>query len=105
MHRLPGPRQGFWVYIFGPLLGAPLGAGAYELLIRPGLPTLTAAPAGDGSASTPPPVVAGQWCADQALLQKLVREACSESCCDPRRDPCGERSDELGLTVLTATRN
>ncbi len=35
---IPGPRQGFWVYIVGPLIGGSLGAAAYDLLIRPGLP-------------------------------------------------------------------
>ncbi|NIR58680.1 MAG: aquaporin, partial [Gammaproteobacteria bacterium] len=34
---IPGPRSGFWVYIVGPLLGGSIGAGAYDLLIRPGL--------------------------------------------------------------------
>ena len=35
---IPGPRNGFWVYIVGPLVGGSLGAAAYDLLIRPGLP-------------------------------------------------------------------
>jgi len=35
---LPGPRGGFWVYIIGPLIGAPLGGLVYDFLIRPGLP-------------------------------------------------------------------
>ncbi len=34
---IPGPRNGFWVYIVGPLLGGLIGAAAYEQLIRPGL--------------------------------------------------------------------
>jgi MIP family channel proteins len=34
---IPGPRNGFWVYIVGPLLGGSIGAAAYDLLIRPGL--------------------------------------------------------------------
>ena len=32
---IPGPRNGFWVYIVGPLVGGPIGAALYELLIRP----------------------------------------------------------------------
>lgn len=34
---IPGPRHGFWVYIIGPKIGAPLGALLYDLLINPGL--------------------------------------------------------------------
>lgn len=34
---IPGPRNGFWVYIVGPKIGAPIGALAYDRLIRPGL--------------------------------------------------------------------
>lgn len=34
---IPGPRNGFWVYIVGPKIGAPLGALAYDMLIAPGL--------------------------------------------------------------------
>ncbi len=44
---IPGPSAGFWVYIVGPLVGAPLGALAYDLLIRPGLQD--EAPAGSES--------------------------------------------------------
>ena len=36
---IPGPSNGFWVYIVGPMIGAPVGAAVHELLIRPGLPT------------------------------------------------------------------
>lgn len=35
---IPGPEGGFWVYILGPLVGAPLGALLFKLLIEPGLP-------------------------------------------------------------------
>ncbi len=35
---IPGPAGGFWAYIAGPLIGAPLGAAIYEFLIRPALP-------------------------------------------------------------------
>lgn len=34
---IPGPDGGFWIYIAGPLLGAPLGAWLYDTLLRPGL--------------------------------------------------------------------
>ena len=34
---IPGPSNGFWVYIVGPMIGAPVGAAIHELLIRPGL--------------------------------------------------------------------
>ncbi|CAN8071330.1 unnamed protein product [Agarophyton chilense] len=34
---IPGPRNGFWVYIVGPKVGAPVGALLYDLLIHPGL--------------------------------------------------------------------
>ena len=32
---IPGPSGGFWAYIVGPLVGAPIGAAVYEFLIRP----------------------------------------------------------------------
>ena len=34
---IPGPSNGFWVYIVGPMIGAPVGAAVHELLIKPGL--------------------------------------------------------------------
>lgn len=34
---IPGPRNGFWVYIVGPKIGAPIGAFLYDFLINPGL--------------------------------------------------------------------
>ena len=34
---IPGPRAGFWAYIIGPLIGAPLGAALHELVIKPAL--------------------------------------------------------------------
>lgn len=35
---IPGPRNGFWVYIIGPLTGGLIGAAIYEHLVRPGMP-------------------------------------------------------------------
>ena len=35
---IPGPSGGFWAYIVGPLVGAPIGAAVYEFLLKPGLP-------------------------------------------------------------------
>jgi glycerol uptake facilitator-like aquaporin len=35
---IPGPSNGFWAYIAGPLVGGPLGAAAYDLLLRRALP-------------------------------------------------------------------
>ena len=34
---IPGPSGGFWAYIVGPMIGAPIGAAAHEFLVRPGL--------------------------------------------------------------------
>jgi glycerol uptake facilitator protein len=34
---IPGPRNGFWVYIVGPLVGGLVGGTLYEQLIRPGM--------------------------------------------------------------------
>ncbi|MEX2229091.1 MAG: MIP/aquaporin family protein [Dehalococcoidia bacterium] len=34
---IPGPRNGFWAYIVGPLIGGPVGGAIYEYVIRPGL--------------------------------------------------------------------
>lgn len=30
---IPGPRNGFWVYLIGPLIGGPLGGAAYDYSI------------------------------------------------------------------------
>ena len=64
---IPGPSGGFWAYIVGPLIGAPIGAAVHEFLLKPGLPPLdnrtdsgvsisdeltTAAKTNDGRAST-----------------------------------------------------
>jgi glycerol uptake facilitator len=34
---IPGPRNGFWVYIVGPLIGGVVGGAIYERVIRPGM--------------------------------------------------------------------
>ena len=31
---IPGPRAGFWAYIVGPTLGAPIGAALHALLMN-----------------------------------------------------------------------
>ena len=38
---IPGPSNGFWVYIVGPMIGAPVGAAVHEFLVRPGLRRVT----------------------------------------------------------------
>jgi len=35
---IPGPRNGFWVYIVGPMLGGTIGGFLYDRLIRSSLP-------------------------------------------------------------------
>jgi len=35
---IPGPRNGFWIYILGPMVGAPIGALLYDNSIGKGLP-------------------------------------------------------------------
>lgn len=37
---IPGPEAGFWIYIAGPLIGAPIGALIFEVAIAPGLQML-----------------------------------------------------------------
>lgn len=34
---IPGPRYGFWAYIVGPLIGAPIGAFVYDVILARGL--------------------------------------------------------------------
>ena len=34
---IPGPSEGFWIYILGPLIGAPLGAAVHHFLLKPAL--------------------------------------------------------------------
>ena len=42
-----GSSWGFWVYIAGPLVGGPIGAGLFECLLRPGLNAVRAEMGGD----------------------------------------------------------
>ena len=34
---IPGPSEGFWIYILGPLIGAPVGAAVHHFLLKPAL--------------------------------------------------------------------
>ena len=45
---IPGPRDGFWIYIAGPLLGGPLGGLLYDRVIGPCLPRKVAASVEEG---------------------------------------------------------
>ena len=44
---IPGPSNGFWVYIVGPMIGAPIGAAVHEYLVRPGLQRITSSSNGN----------------------------------------------------------
>lgn len=53
---IPGPRGGFWVYILGPLVGAPLGAMLHDLVLGRAVtpePEATRAAATEKPASPP----------------------------------------------------
>ena len=50
---IPGPSAGFWAYILGPLLGAPLGAAIHEYLLKPGLPRRPAPDAATATTAAP----------------------------------------------------
>ncbi len=39
---IPGPSEGFWIYILGPLIGAPLGAAVHHFLLKPALSRVSA---------------------------------------------------------------
>jgi glycerol uptake facilitator protein len=45
---IPGPRDGFWIYIVGPLFGGPLGGLLYDRVIGPCLPRKVAASVEEG---------------------------------------------------------
>jgi MIP family channel proteins len=83
---IPGPRGGFWAYLLGPCFGAPIGGLLYDCLIAPGLPMVSEERSSMGAETRP-----GMWCADQAVFQNLVREACSTVCdkvdCEPTGSP------------------
>ena len=50
---IPGVSGGFWAYIVGPLVGAPIGAAVHEFLLKPGLPSdRQDGPSPNGSADT-----------------------------------------------------
>lgn len=50
---LPGPRGGFWIYLVGPLVGAPLGALIHDTLLRTrgSTPTALETPSGSPQAA------------------------------------------------------
>lgn len=50
---IPGPSNGFWVYIVGPMIGAPIGAAVHEFLVRPGLQRITSSKNGKVRDGTP----------------------------------------------------
>jgi glycerol uptake facilitator protein len=49
---LPAPQNYWWVPIVGPLIGGVIGGGAYQLLIRPFLPSRLSQLADDGARRT-----------------------------------------------------
>lgn len=79
---LPGPRHGFWVYIVGPCLGAPIGGLAYDVLIQPHLPEAPEKATPDGGS------LPGMWCSDRLAFESLVRDACSTVCKPKQVDQC-----------------
>jgi len=95
---IPGPNGGFWVYIVGPIVGAPIGALVYDFLIRPGLPSV------EPERWEKPPT--GMWAVDQALLQAVAREVCATCCpdgCPPKGCTPKATPDHVGFaTVQTA---
>ena len=50
---IPGPSNGFWVYIVGPMIGAPVGAAVHEFLLRPGLQRITSTKNGNAREEIP----------------------------------------------------
>ena len=48
---IPGPSSGFWAYIVGPLVGGPVGAACYDLLLRPAMRTEGASSTGQESSA------------------------------------------------------
>ncbi len=50
---IPGPSNGFWVYIVGPMVGAPVGAAVHEFLLRPGLRRITSRKNGNAREEIP----------------------------------------------------
>ena len=54
---IPGPEGGFWIYIVGPLIGAPIGALVFKLVIEPALP----GGRGDGGAESPTTITRSRY--------------------------------------------
>ena len=50
---IPGPSNGFWVYIVGPMIGAPVGAAVHEFLVRPGLERVASSDNGNVRGANP----------------------------------------------------
>lgn len=50
---IPGPSNGFWVYIVGPMIGAPVGAAVHEFLVRPGLERIASSDKGNVRGANP----------------------------------------------------
>ena len=50
---IPGPSNGFWVYIVGPMIGAPVGAAVHEFLVRPGLERIASSDNGNVRGANP----------------------------------------------------
>uniref|UniRef100_A0A7S4B6R5 Aquaporin n=1 Tax=Chrysotila carterae TaxID=13221 RepID=A0A7S4B6R5_CHRCT len=68
---IPGPRNGFWIYLLAPMIGAPLGVFAYDVLIRPAFPTEAEDLESTSKRERPP---SGLWANDQTDIQRIVRE-------------------------------
>ena len=50
---IPGPSNGFWVYIVGPMIGAPVGAAVHEFLVRPRLERVASSDNGNVRGANP----------------------------------------------------
>jgi glycerol uptake facilitator-like aquaporin len=95
---IPGPRDGFWVYILGPLVGAPLGALLYDILIAPGLPQVEEVP--EELKCT---LVPGCWDPVSAELQSSIMKACTLACQVECAKPAGCGPQGCGPQPVTAS--